>query len=218
VVLCHRFSDDELLTAKTARMAGSKVVKWFACQSLAWYHPEALDPRVEVMPIGLHAAHDAQEQTAVIAQLLAEPEPPVVNRVLGCFTVPDIAYRHVPLRVAVRQFCKEQPFVTWSEPLVNPDFYRAIRSHQFVISPWGFGPDCYRNWESIYLRRIPLVQRNAFYDAMADLPFAIYDDLSQVTESWLDEQYVVCHAKSARRASMSYWIERARAAYQQVCP
>jgi hypothetical protein len=51
-----------------------------------------------------------------------------------------------------------------------PEHYQAIRNSQFVISPPGAGPDCYRTWESIYLGSNPVVMKNSWPFEKENLP------------------------------------------------
>ena len=212
VIFCYRFGNDEMLLKRTIDAGSEKVVRWLSMQATCWYADEQayVGSLVEHIPIGLRSGLEGEGWPLVVGKILDEPEPPIINRVFGCFGMTEEGYRHCPYRLEAREFCQTHPFVTWSEHLEFSDYLRTIRQHDFVMSPWGFGPDNFRNWEAVYLRRIPIVKRNLLHNTMTDLPIALYDDLDQITESWLDEQYVSCHAKSARRAGMSYWIERAR--------
>lgn len=218
VVLCYRFGDDEMLLKRTIDAGSGKVVRWLSMQATSWYADEQayFGPLVEHIGIGIHSPVYGEGTPAALANILAEPEPPIVNRVFGCFGMTEEGYRHSPYRLEAREFCQTHPFITWSEHLEFSDYLRSIRQHDFVMSPWGFGPDNFRNWEAIYMRRIPIVKRNLLHNTMTDLPIAIYDNLDEITDNWLDEQYASCHAKSARRAGMSYWIKRARTLLQEA--
>lgn len=68
-------------------------------------------------------------------------------------------------------------------------YYRHVAEHRFVLSPQGAGPDCYRTWEAMYLKAIPIVQRSPEMEHFADLPILFTDDYSELTPAYLKEQY-----------------------------
>ena len=203
VIICHRLGTDETLQASTVAAVRGRVAAW-----LSNGIPQPMDG-VEIMPVGFPSLADGPGHPQTLAAVLTEGESAVVNRVFGCFTVPP-RETHTPAREAARQFCLTHPFVTWTPAIDFAGFCQQIRCHEFTLSPPGGGPDCPRTWKTIYLNRIPLVQRNAISDAFADLPIAFYDRLEQIDEAWLDNQAALCSAKSAVRASLSHWIARAR--------
>ncbi len=65
-------------------------------------------------------------------------------------------------------------------------FLDEILEHRFMICPQGHGIDCHRNWESLYLRRVPVMRdHNYFRRLMAGFPVLFVDDWSQITEELL---------------------------------
>lgn len=68
-------------------------------------------------------------------------------------------------------------------------YLTEVMQHKFVLSPEGFGIDCYRHWESLYLGAIPIVQRSKTMETFSDLPILFTDDYSEITESYLAEVY-----------------------------
>lgn len=64
-----------------------------------------------------------------------------------------------------------------------------VMKHKFVVSPEGFGIDCYRHWESLYLGAIPIVQRSEHMAEFSDLPIVYTEDYSEITQSYLADVY-----------------------------
>jgi len=59
----------------------------------------------------------------------------------------------------------------------------------FMISPRGNGVDCHRNWESIYLKTIPIITESInFTHFYKDFPFLIIKDWSELDVSVLTEE------------------------------
>jgi hypothetical protein len=69
------------------------------------------------------------------------------------------------------------------------DYYRDMQNHKFVLSPPGNGIDCYRHWEALNLKAIPIVQRSRHMEAFSDLPILFTDDYSEITEEYLNQAY-----------------------------
>jgi hypothetical protein len=68
-------------------------------------------------------------------------------------------------------------------------YYTEVMQHKFIVSPEGFGIDCYRHWESLYLGAIPIVQRSEHMETFSDLPILYTDDYSEITEAYLRDVY-----------------------------
>ena len=57
---------------------------------------------------------------------------------------------------------------------------------KFVLCPRGNAIDCHRNWETIYMRRVPVMKRTPFLEKLyKDYQVLFVDDYSEVTEQLL---------------------------------
>ena len=57
---------------------------------------------------------------------------------------------------------------------------------KFVLCPRGNAIDCHRNWETIYMRRVPVMKRTPFLEELyKDYQVLFVDDYSEVTEQLL---------------------------------
>jgi hypothetical protein len=66
-------------------------------------------------------------------------------------------------------------------------FLYEIQNHKFMICPAGHGMDCHRNWESLYLRRVPIMKNNPyFHKLMKGFPVLWVNDWSEVTKTLLN--------------------------------
>jgi hypothetical protein len=66
-------------------------------------------------------------------------------------------------------------------------FNDCLNSH-FILCPEGNGIDCHRNWEILYLGRIPIVEDNYFVNEIyGDLPVIIVDDFKNINKDILLE-------------------------------
>jgi hypothetical protein len=65
-------------------------------------------------------------------------------------------------------------------------FLERMRSCKFVLCPRGNAIDCHRNWETIYMRRVPVMKRTPYLEHLfKDYPVLFVDDYSQITEELL---------------------------------
>ena len=61
-----------------------------------------------------------------------------------------------------------------------------ICQHKFMICPRGNAIDCHRNWEVLYLRRVPIMKRYPYLEELyKDYPVLWVDKYSDITEELL---------------------------------
>ena len=81
----------------------------------------------------------------------------------------------------------DNPWATVETERVNFETYldRMWRC-KFVLCPRGNAIDCHRNWETVYMGRVPVMKRNPFLEELyAPYPVLWVDDYSEVTEHLL---------------------------------
>ncbi len=70
------------------------------------------------------------------------------------------------------------------------NFITNIKEHKFVFSPDGNSLEGHRTWETLYLGRIPIIERHVFTEYFAErLPLLIVDNWEDVTEEFLNDKY-----------------------------
>jgi hypothetical protein len=89
--------------------------------------------------------------------------------------------------------------------------------HAFVLSPHGYGLDCYRTWEALFMGCIPIVKTSPLDLLYRDLPVAIVEDWRDIGEErlagWLAAFGEGFDREPLRRAlSLDSWQRRFRAA------
>jgi hypothetical protein len=74
-------------------------------------------------------------------------------------------------------------------PKVNyPIFLEGIKTHKFVLCPSGNGIGSARNWETLYLRRVPIMERHPYKDIVfSGLPVLFVESFNDLTENLLIE-------------------------------
>jgi len=65
-------------------------------------------------------------------------------------------------------------------------YLNNMRKCKFVLCPRGNAIDCHRNWETIYMRRVPVMKRTPLLEELyKDYKVLFVDDYSEVTEQLL---------------------------------
>jgi hypothetical protein len=65
-------------------------------------------------------------------------------------------------------------------------FLSDIKNHKFVICPIGNAIDCHRNWEVLYMRRVPVMIKNEYLQNLfKNFPVLFVDNYSDISEELL---------------------------------
>lgn len=78
------------------------------------------------------------------------------------------------------------------------DFLDELRKHKFMLCPQGHGMDCHRNWESLYMRRVPIMLKHPYFERlMAPWPVLFVNQWSDITPQLLeDSDYLYIQAQT----------------------
>ena len=70
------------------------------------------------------------------------------------------------------------------------DYLRELKKYKYCISPEGNGIDCYRTWEALYMKTIPICKRSILVEEFAKtFPIYIIDDWKDLSINDLKKQY-----------------------------
>jgi hypothetical protein len=151
------------------------------CKQIFTQNVNVLDSRVEFLPIGI-ANHfwkwgDAEKVIDVILEDIEK-----VDLVYAHFTERDN-------RVDCYDNVKRQgiPIVKSME---YKDYLRKLKTYKYCVSPEGNGIDCYRTWEALYMKTIPICKRSILVEEFAKtFPIYIVDDWKDLNVKDLEKQY-----------------------------
>jgi len=69
-------------------------------------------------------------------------------------------------------------------------YLQQLKQYKFCISPEGNGIDCYRTWESLYMKTIPICKRSLMVEEFAKIfPIYIVDDWSELDIDKIRDSY-----------------------------
>jgi len=91
--------------------------------------------------------------------------------------------------------------------LSQSEYHNDLLNHKFTLSPRGNGIDCYRTWEALYLKSIPIVENNKYWQHFRGLPILVVDSYDYITSSFLEEAYAnICEKEfEIDILKLSYW-------------
>jgi len=151
------------------------------CKQIFTQNVNVLDSRVEFLPIGI-ANHfwEWGDTEKVIDVILEDIEK--TDLVYAHFTERD---NRVECYDNVRR--EGIPIVKSME---YKDYLRKLKTYKYCISPEGNGIDCYRTWEALYMKTIPICKRSILVEEFAKtFPIYIIDDWKDLDVKDLEKQY-----------------------------
>ena len=91
-------------------------------------------------------------------------------------------------------------------------FLYNLSQSKFMICPRGNAIDCHRNWEVLYMRRVPIMKRHPYLEVLfGDYPVIFVNDYSEVTEELLiDNEHLYQQAQEMDMTSLtlSHFFDR----------
>lgn len=90
-------------------------------------------------------------------------------------------------------------------------FSDALRQSKFVLSPWGWGPDCFRHYEAIAHGTIPIVMEEWTTDqTLEGLPHLRVKSWSDLNQSMLETEYELIHSReyNLNQLTRNHWLAK----------
>lgn len=224
VILVTHNSDGGVKDSKIGQVIGendadasllpANVVKWYA-QNVE-LGPEYYDKIVPI-PIGLENSYCFPYDKArmLFNKNTDEREPLPGGRFIyfNCNLRTNYAERSEALKHA-----SGNGYVTVQEGMNGHNydgFLDDILAHKAVISPRGNGLDCHRTWETLYLRRVPIMKYTpSLYNMRLPILWLQSWDQLKNTQAIIDAvdmfKYDIAANIGMGKLSMKYWIKRIR--------
>lgn len=185
------------------------VIRWFT-QNVNIVHD-----RIESIPIGLENDRwfvGVDKKNKMLAKLQEEHKSIYQltgNLVYMNFNVNTNAGK----RAEPYNLFKDKSWVTIKMGENGQDFdgyIDSVYNHKFVVCPEGNGMDTHRTWECLYMGTIPIEKRNLNNRFYSDLPICFVDDWGQVTEKFLENEYIRIKSLiwNHSKLGFEYWKNR----------
>ena len=116
-------------------------------------------------------------------------------------------------RIGTRQMFMDKLWATVDTTRVEyTEFLENLSNHKFMLCPRGNAIDCHRNWEVLYMRRVPVMKRHPYLEELfKDYPVLFVDDYSKVTEDLLkanDNLYQRAQEMDLSQLYLPNWFEK----------
>jgi len=161
------------------------------CKKVYSVNPKCKDDMLVPLPIGqANWIWDWGSHHFLENSIKTEVEK--TNLVYANFTQSDkdVIAEH---RELVREKCynsvleQDIPFVSHMR---YEDYLETLKTYKYCISPQGTGIDCYRMWEALYLKVVPICERSILVEHFAEtFPIKIVDDWDDFDVSTLEDEY-----------------------------
>ncbi len=151
------------------------------CRKVYSQNVNTLDSRVEFLPIGIANHFWKWGDTKKVVDVILED-----------IEKTDFVYAHFQERdnrVECYDNVKREgiPIV---ESMEHKDYLRKLKTYKYCVSPEGNGIDCYRTWEALYMKTIPICKRSILVEEFAKtFPIYIVDDWKDLDVKDLEKQY-----------------------------
>ncbi len=167
-------------------------------------HAQTFGGKVHPIPYGLQRvlASNDDRQKAISDLIDVSIEPAKLMYL-------NFSIGNHPTRFAIVDKYRNEPWISYHIPQGGQVYYEAARSyyhniknHKFMLCPSGNadGSECHRDWETIYMRRVPIVEDTLYHHAIFDplgIPILYVDDLKNITEQLLrDNDHLYQRAQS----------------------
>jgi len=92
-------------------------------------------------------------------------------------------------RVGIKDLFRNKNWAVVHEQRVTySTFLYNLSQSKFMICPRGNAIDCHRNWEVLYMRRVPIMKRHTYLETLyKDYPVLFVDNYSDITENLLTQ-------------------------------
>jgi hypothetical protein len=90
-------------------------------------------------------------------------------------------------RMGINEWFIDKPWSTVDTYRIDYEtFLNKIKNHKFMVCPIGNAIDCHRNWEVLYLKRVPIMKKNKYLEELFyDFPVLFVNEFSEITEELL---------------------------------
>ena len=145
---------------------------------------EAYGGKVIPAPYGLQRRMTPDDNRIDNIQRIMEDIPPATK--LLYISHADSTHEE---RLGIKEMFADKEWASvHKEKVDHPTFMRNICEHKFMICPRGNAIDCHRNWEVLYMRRVPVMKRDEYLEVLfKDYPVIFVDKYSDINKDLLLE-------------------------------
>ncbi len=179
------------------------IIAWFSVHACKKMHP-----KFHMLPLGIYPDkkyyHPRVKLSQLFSRLRHTPKHKLLYSNFGDLLGKKPERAHVGDLFDNMSYCykaKRLPFI---------EYMKEMSQFKFALSPRGYGPDSYRNWEAMLVGSIPIVHTSHLDSLYDDLPVLIIKDWREITEEFLEKKYTQMKAKkyNIEKLCMEYWWKK----------
>jgi hypothetical protein len=163
-------------TEQTFDEIPSNITHWFLtnCSVLG-------EPKVSSLPFGINNVDGGEEFFETYRQISLKKE----ESVYANFQF------YTSERLEIFMFLKQIDSVTTERDVSFQEYMTQLGQHRFCVCPPGNGWDCYRIWEALYMRCIPIIEYRQAYDFLynKNYPILFTSSLYAINTNMLNAWY-----------------------------
>ena len=109
----------------------------------------------------------------------------------------------------LRDHFKDKDWATVAPSLGYEEYLTGIKDHKFVLCPSGNGIESARNWETLYMKRVPVFEDHPYLREMfKDFPAVFVDKFENLTEEMLDDElYEEALKMDMEKLTLTHWMK-----------
>jgi hypothetical protein len=116
-------------------------------------------------------------------------------------------------RVGIKELFYNKPWAEVHDKRVSYSvFLYNLSQSKFMICPRGNAIDCHRNWEVLYMRKVPIMKHHPYLEVLfKDYPVLFVNDYSEVTEELLtasEHLYQKAQKMDMKILTLPYFFDR----------
>lgn len=115
-------------------------------------------------------------------------------------------------RGSIRDVFNGKEWATVSGHLDYEAYLQAIQDHKFVLCPSGNGIESARNWETLYMKRVPVFKKHPYLEEMfKDFPVLFVNEWEEITKELLEENdYLFDKAQNINMENLDldFWFNK----------
>lgn len=176
------------------------IIKWFA-QNCMYQHKKLIH-----MPIGMY--YHTMSLSPIEQELeIKEIKKKIVPKKRIAYTTIHFASHRGDRKEVIEKVPKELVYYEPSQ-VSRKESHLSQMEYEFVLSPYGNGPDCHRTWEALVLGSIPIVRSSKMDPVFDGLPVLIINDWSEVQIELLNKTIESFSQKQFQleKLKLSYWV------------
>lgn len=137
--------------------------------------------------VGRRLSANDERQSILHAAMEKDPKPKKL------LYINHAEHTNVSARGNIREIFSKRSYATVGESVNYETYLKEIQNHKFMICPQGNAVDCHRNWEVLYLKRVPIMVKDDYLQELyKDYPVLWVNDFSKITKTVLSNAQDLC--------------------------